>query len=134
MAQITGQISSKDFVIEGSPDNSVWTDWSGAVTLLTPGGGERRTGMKHTADGDFPLTTRGKREAETWHVEFAYSEGASDLYEIVRARFEATGGSDYYLRYAPRGGQSGEFRYTTALGHVQNLTRPPMNPESAAPV
>lgn len=132
MAQTTGAISSTDFKIETSPDGSAWTDRSGFATKITPSGGERPTGQKHTFDGDTPIVTKGKRSARSYAVEYVYTEGASDLFEVVRAAHEA--GSAFYLRWSPKGGQTGEFQFTTAAGVITTFTEPMGDAGSADPV
>jgi hypothetical protein len=132
MAQTTGAISSKDYKIETSPDGSAWTDRSGNAMKLSESGGERMTGTAHTFDGDVPIVTAGKRAEKTFNVEFVYSEGASDLFEVVRASYEA--GSAFYVRYSPKGGQTNEFLYTSDAGYVTNVQNPPGDASNGDPV
>lgn len=132
MAQITGAISSREYQIMTSPDGSVWTDRSGAAVQITPAQGTRKTGQTNTFDGDLPITTAGKRQAQLFHVEFVYTEGASDLYEVARIAFEAI--ADFYVRYAPKGGQTTEFLFTTLAGKIQNLDYPVGDANKGDPV
>lgn len=132
MTQTTGAISSREFVIETSPDGTTWTDRSGETVQIIPAAGTRKSGQINTADGDLPITTFGKREAQIVTVEHAYTEGASDLTEISRISWEAA--TDFYIRYAPKGGQTGEFRFTTLAGKVVRWAYPQMNAGSGDPV
>lgn len=132
MAQTTGAISSREFIISRSPDGSAWTDVSGFDCKITPAQGTRKVGQVNTFDGDLPIVTIGKRQAQVFHVDFVYTEGASDFFEIARIAFEAA--TDFYLRYAPKGGQTGEFLFTTLFGKIQNLDYPQGDANSGDPV
>ncbi len=132
MAQTTGGISSKDYKIESSPDGSAWTDRSGFGLKIDPSGGDRDTGSVKTFDGDKPIQGRGKRNLIMVACEMVYTEGASDFYEIVRAAYEA--GSDFYLRWSPKGGQTGEFVHTTDVGVVKNFKYPAGDASNGNPV
>lgn len=132
MAQTTGQISSRDFKIETSVDGAAWEDQSGITFTIDPGDQVRATGSRHTFDGDTPLTTSGKLEARTLKIEFAYTEGASDLYaDVLAAQINNTA---FYIRWHPKGGQSNEFKFTTAAGTASKLTDPKGDADSGAPV
>jgi hypothetical protein len=132
MAQITGAISSNSFKIEISANGSSWTDISGAANTITPTGGEKATGETYTFDGDNPIVTTGK--SQPWEAEVAvvYTEGASDAPEIVRPIYE--NGTDFYLRYSPKGGQTGEFVYTAGPGKASNFVYPGGDASSGDPV
>jgi len=132
MAQITGAISARDFKIETSVDGAAWTDRSGSITTIDPGERERASGNKKTFDGDTPIVTTGKLEVMEIKVEFVYTEGASDLY--VDADNAQVNNTAYYLRWHPKHGESGEFKYTTASGFVTKLSPPPGDSESGDPV
>lgn len=117
MAQTTAGISFKDCTIEISPDNSNWTDISGFASSINPDGGERATGVKYTFDGDTAILRSAKRGPLTITVNIVYTEGASDPIEVLRAIYEA--GSDYYVRWSPKGGDSSEFLYTSDAGVIK---------------
>lgn len=132
MAQTTGAISFGDCKVESSPDNSNWADISGFSSTVSIDGGERATGVKFTFDGDTAILRSGKRGILTVTINLAYTEGGSDPVETVRAIYEA--GSDYYLRWSPKGGDSSEFLYTTDAGVVKRPLYPFGDAESADPV
>lgn len=132
MSQTTGAISFKDVKTETSPDNSNWTDISGFASSVTIDGGERVTGTKATFDGDTLILRSAKRTTLTVTMSIAYTEGASDPTEAIRAIYEA--GSDYYLRWSPKGGDSTEFLYTTAAGIIKLPLYPGGEAESGDPV
>ena len=132
MAQTTGAISFGDCKVETSPDNSDWTDISGFSSTVTLDGGERATGIKFTFDGDTAILRAGKRGTLTVTINLAYTEGASDPVEVVRAIYEA--GSDFYVRWSPKGGDEAEFLYTSDAGIVKNPLYPGGDAESPDPV
>jgi len=132
MAQTTAAISFADVKLEGSPDGSTWTDFSGFASSVSVDGGERATGIVYTFDGDTAILRSAKRGPLTVTVNIAYTEGAAGPTEVIRAIYEA--GSDYYLRWSPKGGDSSEFLYTTAAGVVKNPLYPGGEAESGDPV
>jgi len=132
MAQTTAGIGFKDCKVETSPDNSVWTDRSGFASSVAIDGGERATGVKYTFDGDTAILRSAKRGPLTITVGIAYTEGASDAVEVIRAIYEA--GSDFYVRWSPKGGDSAEFLYTSAAGIVKQPMYPGGEAESPDPV
>jgi hypothetical protein len=132
MAQTTGAVNSVDARIETSPDGSAWTDHSGESVKLTPTGGDRQVGQRNTFDGDTPVVLTGKKDVSEVDVEYLYTEGASDLFEVARAAKEAN--SNFYIRWAPKGGQSGEFRFTTAVGKITEFQYPPIDAGAADPI
>lgn len=132
MAQTTGAISFGDCKVEISPDNSNWADISGFSSTVSLDGGERATGVKFTFDGDTAILRSGKRGTLTVTINLAYTEGGSDPVETVRAIYEA--GSDYYVRWSPKGGDSTEFLYTTDAGVVKQPLYPFGDAESPDPV
>jgi hypothetical protein len=132
MAQTTAGISWKDCKFEGSPDNSNWADFSGFASSITADGGERATGVKYTFDGDVAILRSAKRGPLTVTVNIVYTEGAAGPTEVIRAIYEA--GSDYYLRWSPKGGDQAEFLFTTDAGVVKNPLYPGGEAESGDPV
>jgi hypothetical protein len=132
MAQVTGAISSKDYSIEISTNGSSWTAVSGAVTTITPSGGGKTTGETYTFEGDDPLVTVGKNQPFELAMTAVYTEGASDLFETARPVYE--NGSDFYVRWSPKGGQSTEFMFTTGAGKITNLTYPGGDAGNGGPI
>lgn len=132
MAQITGAISSREYTIQTSPDGAVWTDRSGSAVKIAPASVTRKSGEVNTFDGDLPIVTAGKRQSQIHHVDCVYTEGASDIYEIARIAFEAI--TDFYIRYAPKGGQTGEFQFTTLAGKIVSLDDPVGDANTGDPV
>lgn len=132
MTQTTGGISFRNNKIELSTDGINFTDASGFGNSIEPGGGERGIGKEFTWDGDTPIITAGKRDALELKVKVVYTEGASDPVEVVRAAYEA--GSSLYVRWSPKGGTAGQFRYLTSAGLVKNPVYPGGEAKSSDPV
>ena len=129
MAQTTDGISSREFKIESSTDGSAWTDRSGFACKITPSGGERDSGKKHTFDGDPPILVRGKIDAKMLAVEFVYTEGGSDFWTAAYTAY--MNNTAFYLRWHPKGGQTGEYKFTTTAGIVKNCAEPAGDADSA---
>lgn len=132
MPQATNAISSVNFSVEVSTNGSVWTDIGGHATTVEVDGGERKVGKGFTFVGDTPILFRGKRDSIQLKVRSLYSEGASDVFEIVRNAYDTN--SDLYLRWSPQGGQSGEFMFTSSTGIVKECPYPSGDAESEDPV
>lgn len=111
MAQATGAVSFRNCKIEISQNGSTWTDISGWANSVSIEGGERMVGEFFTLDGDTPILTPGKRGSFDLTTKVVYTEGASDPYEVFRQVYE--GGTDIYVRWAPKGGTPGNFQFTT---------------------
>lgn len=131
MAQTTDGISAANMEVEYSTDGTTYTDFSGFASAVEPDGGERKVGKGFTFDGDTPLLVKGKRESIALKVKAVYTEGASEIFEIVRAAYEA--GSDFWLRYSPAGGATGDFQYT-AKGIITSAPYPMGEAESEDPI
>lgn len=132
MAQVTGAISSKDFLIEVGTDGTNWTDVSGAASTIEASGGAKMYEDSYTMEGDNPIVTVGKNESQELTLTAIYTEGASDLFELARPAYEA--GSPFYIRWSPKGGQAGHKMYTAGPGLLTDLTYPSGDASSAAPV
>lgn len=132
MAQITGATSFKDAKVEISANGSSWTDVSGASNQITIGGGDRAIAETPTFDGDTMILTGGKRAALDVALNAVYTEGASDTFELARAAYEA--GTSFYVRWSPKGGQTGEFQYTSDAGIIGTFNWPGGEASSANPV
>jgi hypothetical protein len=109
----------------------VWTDISGAANTLNVTGGARQTGETYTFDGDNPLVTVGKSTPVDIACTFVYTEGNTDAFETLRAPWES--GADVWVRWWPRGGQTGEFGFTSGPGKLSAFSYPGVDAGSAAP-
>lgn len=122
MAQTTTALSWKDADLFYSTNGSSWTEFSGFASQVSIGGGDRQSGSKFTFDGDTAIITRGKREPIEVTVSVVYTEGASDIFEIVRAAYE--NGTDLYVRWLPKGNTTGNFQFSTSAGIAKSVPYP----------
>ncbi len=129
MAQTTGAMSMRDAKVELSTNGTVWTDVSGFFSSVEVSGGERDVSEKKTASGDTPIITIGKRAGMDIKVSTVYTEAASEPFEIVNTAYEA--GSALYVRWSPKGGQSGEKQFTSGVGTALNPVYPSGSVENA---
>lgn len=132
MAQVTGAVSASDAKIEVSTDGSSWTNVSGMANTVTMTGGGRTTGETYTFDGDGPIVTSGKSQPFEITLGGVYTEGASDLFNLAYTPWK--NGTDFYVRWSPKGGQTGEKVYTTGAGRITALTFPNGDAASGAPI
>lgn len=138
MAQTTSAIPKGNYKVEMSADGSTWVDISGVSATVQPGGGERQIGEQHTAEGDVPLITKGKRASKTLEINAVYTEDAAEAFEVLYALYVA--GTDYYFRFSPAGGATGDNLFTTAnaagaaaAAVIENCTEPEMDAGSGDP-
>ncbi len=117
MAQTTLATSSRNAVVEISTDGSVWTDISGYAQSVSPGDGSRLTGTAFTFDGAGPIITAGKLDAQESTVNILYTEDTNGAYDRCRTAFDSAN-SVLYLRVAPNGTTSGNYRHTTGKGVI----------------
>ena len=130
MSQVTGADSARNAKIEISLNGSSWTDISGAANTLNVTGGGRMTAETYTFDGDNAIVTVGKSQPADIACTFVYTEGGSDAFETLRPAWE--NGSDVWVRWWPRGGQTGEFGFTSGPGKLSSFTYPSIDAGTAA--
>jgi hypothetical protein len=131
MPQTTSGMSAANMKVEYSLNGSSYTDIGGFASAVEPDGGDRKVGEGYTFVGDTPLLVKGKRESMSLKVKAVYTEGAGDIQEIVRAAYE--GASDFWLRWSPQGGTTGQFQYT-AKGIITSAPYPTGDAESEDPI
>lgn len=132
MPQTTGGYSIADADMDYAPDGSTWTPIEGFAVEVTEVAQTRKTGEVYTYDGDTAILTAGKREPVELEVKIVATEGAAEIFELIRIRFE--GRLPAYFRWAPRGAVSTFFRFTTVAGQVANFVYPTAPAEEAKPV
>lgn len=116
MAQTTASTSARNAVVEISADGSAWTNISGVANSVSPGDGTRMTGEANTFDGDGTIVAAGKLEAQESNLKIIYTEDGVG-YEVLRGYFGSTN-STCYLRVAPNGATTGNYRHTSAKGVI----------------
>ena len=134
MAQTTDAMSGVNAQIEFSPDGSVWTDQSGSANRVEAGGGNRQSGEAYSFDGDGALITSGKKEPREVTVGIVYTETGGESFEQLRALYEATGGSDCYIRWSPGGGNVGDLQFTTSKGIITQFPYPSPDSGESGPI
>ncbi len=120
MAQTTLATSSRNAVVEISTDGSTWTDISGYAQSVSPGDGTRLTGTAHTFDGNGPIIVAGKLDAQESTVGIVYTEDTNGAYDRAKNAFDSTN-STLYLRVAPDGNTTGNFRFTSTKGVITQM-------------
>lgn len=122
MAQTTLAASAIDAEVYWSKNGTAWFDITGAVTTVTPGGGERATAEAFTLEGDTALVKPGKRSPIDLTVRSLYSEGTAvpDILDDMWDYYEA--GSVSYFKYYPEG--SSNWCWTTDAGVITTMTPP----------
>jgi hypothetical protein len=116
MAQTTNSTSARNAVLEISSDGSTWTNISSVANSVSPGSGARMTGEANTFDGDGTIVVAGKQEAQESKIKLIYTEDGVG-YEVLRGYFASTN-STCYLRVAPNGATTGNYRHTSAKGVI----------------
>lgn len=134
MAQTTEQLSAVNASVEYSTDGSAWTDISGFANMVTPDPQTRMSGIAFTFDGDSGLVTFGKREPFSLRVRVVYTEDASSAWEALRAIWETAGGGAIYLRYSPKGSDTGDFEFTTPETRISEFNYPSIDASSPDPI
>jgi hypothetical protein len=74
------------------------------------------TGEANTFDGDGTIVVAGKLEAQESNLKIIYTEDGTG-YEMLRGYFGSTN-STCYLRVAPNGATTGNYRHTSAKGVI----------------
>ena len=113
MAQTTDAFSSVNAAIEYATDGgTTWNDIAGETSKVAPSGGTRQTNVKYTFDGDTAVITSGKREPLQIAITILDTNSSSGVIDDLVTYYES--GSNVRFRWAPAGGATGDYRYTTA--------------------
>lgn len=120
MSQAAG-FSINNAVLEISSNGSSWTDVSGFFTSVGVDGGDLQTDDTYTGEVKTALITKGKHEPYDITVSSVYTEGVSDIFNLLWAAFKAD--TPYYVRWTPKGAGTGNKIYT-ANGFLTNVPPP----------
>jgi hypothetical protein len=129
-SQTTGAINFTDNALSISINGAAYVDICGESNALSLSGGDRDIAEFFTYCGDTPIILPGKRKKIELKIKAAYTEGASDPEELIRQAYE-TKGTTVAVKWAPKGGQQGEFVYTSAAGYVSTPPYPMGSADSA---
>lgn len=116
MAQTTAATTARNAVVEISADGSSWTNISGVAQTVSAGDGSRMTGEAWTFDGDGPIIGAGKLETQESNLKIIYTEDGTG-YNVLLGYFNSAN-STAYLRVAPNGSTTGNYRHTSGKGVI----------------
>lgn len=122
MAQAAGISFVNNYLEYSTTGSAGWTDISGYSNSVQISGGERAVAELNTFGTKTPIVVGGNRAALTIKVKAVYTEGVSDLQEIIRAAYENH--SNLFLRWAPSGSATGKYLYTSGSGTVTSHPYP----------
>jgi len=111
-----------------------WVEISGTVSMVGGTTQARASGEVYTFDGDMAIVTVGKRQPMDLTFSVVYTEELAEAYEVLRALFEEACGEAVYIRWAPRGGDTGENHISTAKGYITSWDYPPMDASNGGPI
>ena len=133
MAQVTGQMTMRNALVEVSFDNkSTWDDISGAFNAVDPAGGDWQTGETYTADGDTALIGIGKRQPKNVKIRVVYTEGVAAVVMKAKAAYDA--GDQVAVRWSPKGGATGDYEYESGSGYITTDPLPGGEVQSGTPI
>ena len=114
--------------IEYSVNGTDWTSMCGYASSIAVSGEERNSGEAYTFCGDTAVIGYGKMTPVEITVAILYTENAAHPFQAVyNAKMN---GTDFYLRWAPRGGAAGDWMWTTGAGLI-TVCPPPAGEASA---
>jgi hypothetical protein len=134
MAQTTDALSFSVHYVGFSTDNVTYTDVSGYSNSVSLSGFERVVGYGYTADGDIGIQKRGKKQPGTVTVRVVYTEVADKAYDMGKDAYDTSGGTDFYIRWSPGGGDAGDLGFTSTAGTVIGNPYPQGDVESGEPI
>ncbi len=132
MAQTTGAATLRNAKIEFSTNASDWVDISGVTNKIDPSGYAVKSGEVWTADGDDPIIGVGKNEPLEVDVTVVYTENSTEGYLYMHGY--KVNKTAIKLRWAPKGGTTGSYRYTTGTGYVIECLPPGGDVDSGDPI
>lgn len=132
MAQTTAAINGVNCVLEIlTTPPATWTAVSGSANQVSGAEQRRMSGEAYTFDGDVALVKGGKREPVEVAFRIIYTEEAAEAWEIVKAFFEAVGGTACSIRWTP---ETTTETYTISAGVITRLQYPAADAADANPV
>jgi len=110
-------ITFKNAKVELSTNNSDWTDVSIDSNMLTVDGFDLETEGTNVFGQGKKLQTTGDFDLGTVTLKALYAESTSAAWGMANTAFEAR--SALYIRWSPKGGTTGDYRYTSDAGYVK---------------
>jgi len=109
-----------------------FVDISGYTNKVEPGPMTRAAGEVYTYLGDTAIVLSGKRQPLDLKFSFVYAEEATGPFKVIYDR--AVAGSGLYIRWAPKGGATGNYQYTSDLGVITSFEFPKGDPDKGEPI
>lgn len=108
----------KNVKVELSTDASTWTDVSVDSNMVSIDGFDLETEGTPVFGQGKRLQTVGNYELGTITVRALYAESTSSAWGLANTAFE--GRSAIYVRWSPKGGSTGQYRFTSDAGYVKS--------------
>ena len=122
-----------NYKIEYSTDSgTTWTDVSGDMTKVEPGGGERGKGEVYTLNADSPEVIAGPRASVEIGVSAIYKDGASDVAMVIWDLYENKTAAIWKL--TPDTGSTNTLYWESDTGYVTAATPPSKEGGSSDPL
>ena len=132
MAQTTGAMSPQNMYLGFSTDGSTWTEVTGSGNSVSKSGGERESGSARTFGYTAPIVKYGGKAPLRYTIRGVYSEKAAEAYLLAQAAYDND--TDFYFRYSPGGGDSGDLGFTASAGKVMNPPYPDGSADTPDPI
>lgn len=131
MAQTTGAFTLNNLKIEistsGWPTGAI--DVSGIDNSLDISGGDTGIVKAFTFGTGTPVLAPGTKDDLKVKLKLLYSENTGDNYAVLAAAYEANPPTPIQVRYSPKGGTTGNFRFTSGTGYIVSQPYPSGNAE-----
>lgn len=112
----------KNAKVELSTDGTTWVDVSVDANMVTVDGFDLETEGTPVFGQGKRLQTVGNFELGTVTVRALYAESTNSAWGMANTAFE--GRSGLYVRFSPKGGTTGQYRFTSDLGYVKSPVWP----------
>lgn len=138
MAQTVGSVPIACGKLEINPtadcEEASWVDISGEDQSMTPASKTRKSGEAYTLDGDGAIIQGGKLEPMDLVFAIVYTEIVTEAFHVAMTAFEAACGGKLCVRWSPKGGNAGDWQFTTVASVVTSFTYPPMDATVGGPI
>lgn len=110
-------ITFRNAKVELSADSTTWTDVSADANMVEVSGFDLETEGTPVFGQGKRLQTVGNFDLGTVKVRALYAESTSSAWGLANTAFENR--SAIYVRFSPKGGTTGDYRYTSDAGYVK---------------
>ena len=110
-------ITFRNAKVELSADSTTWTDVSADANMVEVSGFDLETEGTPVFGQGKRLQTVGNFDLGTVTLKALYAESTSAAWGMANTAFEAR--SALYIRWSPKGGTTGDYRYTSDAGYVK---------------